>query len=149
MSDLLNDQNEFDHVVKHKTFRYQFLEEFGKGWNLAHSPNLNSLEMQKKLGYLLEIIEQDLDKIEQNPEEMKRFALFLGFLVGMLRIPVHRVTFNSKIIIEIIFKLRKGYLEYYKVLREIILKWFERNKEEIMRDSGELKNANALLSVLN
>jgi hypothetical protein len=152
MSDLLNDQNEFDHVVKHKTFRYQFLEEFGKGWNLAHSPNLNSSQMQDKLKVLLKIIEHELSAIEQDEEEMKRFALFLGFLIGMLRIPVHRVTSgNTKIIIEIIFKLRKGYWDYYLVLRKLILEWFERNKEEIMKnaDQNMLKSANSIISVLN
>ena len=112
---------------------------------------MNSAEMQKRLRYLLEIIEHELSLIEQNKEEMKRFALFLGFLVGMLRIPVHRVTFNTKIIIEIIFKLRKGYRDYYIVLRTLILEWFERNKEEITRnaDGNMLKNANSILSVLN
>ena len=151
MSDLLNDQNEFDHVVKDKPYRYKFLEELGKGWNLAQDRNLNSFEMEKKLTYLLEIMEQDLSAIEQNPIELKRFALFLGFLIGMLRrTDAYRVTHCTKTIINILYKLRNGYREYHSVVRKLIIEWFNRNADELLKESKyQFEQANLILNNLS
>ncbi|MBI4452826.1 hypothetical protein HY637_05320 [Candidatus Woesearchaeota archaeon] len=49
MSDLLNDQNEFDHVVKHKPYRFKFLEEFGKGWEAGKNFDRSAFDIDEVL----------------------------------------------------------------------------------------------------
>ena len=59
MSDLLKDQNEFDHIVKKQPYRIEFLEEFGKGWKQGTNPgHLNSFQIHDKLKFFLTFIKK-------------------------------------------------------------------------------------------
>ena len=159
MSDLLNDQNEFDHIIKYKPYRFKFLEEFGKGWKLGKNPgNLNAFAIDEKLRFFLSFIKRDLAVIEQNQRETELFALYLGLLVGIFRYSSEEhpnyafvyICHSWKTIVEIIYLLKEGeYRPYYLTLRKIIVDWSDIEKKGIHSlDEYGLKQVNSIFSAL-
>lgn len=159
MSDLLNDQDEFDHIVKNKPYRWEFLEEFGKGWKSGKNPgNLNAFDIDKKLQFFLSFIQRDLAVIEQDQRELKLFAFYLGLLAGIFRYSSEehpnyafvQICHSSKTIVEIIFSLKeRGYRPYYLALRKIIIDWSDIEKKGINAlDEHRLKQVHSIFSAL-
>ena len=157
MNDLLKDQNEFDNVVKHKAYRYEFLEEFGKGWKVGKEYGDNAFRLDDLLKFLLSLINKnDFSSIETNDLNRNAFAVHLGRLVGMFRTssenkitPFMYIIHSSKTIAEIILSLKRDeYRPFYLALRKIIIDWSDREKKGLNALGINWQKINIIFSAL-
>ena len=108
MTQLAQDQNEFDKVVKHKVYRWTFLHKFEDGWKIIDTGHINSFDIEKTLKNFLELITKNEFSIIES-ERIEQFGVWLGLLINVFRDTTNRtiskfgnVSFCSDIIVRII-----------------------------------------------
>lgn len=133
MSESLDDANEFDKIVKKKSYRIKFLESFVQGWKSYAT--FSPAKISQRCGFLLGYItEYDFAIVEE--KYMEEFGFCFGLLIGTLRFAPDAVFFISDRLVEVIMALKQNenYKPYYNTLRKMILNhWYKKiNVERLM-----------------